>query len=84
MYLIILAGSRVPVKSLLMFLALVAGLLAIMAASALFAPCVACVGGLLASLAGAGLVLAKLTVALGAVAIIASLGTKSMEAPQWM
>lgn len=84
MYLIVLAGSRVPAKSLLMFLSLVAGLLAIMASSALFAPCVACVGGLLASLAGAGLVLAKLVVALSAVAIIAHFGTKSMEAPQWM
>ncbi len=84
MYIIVYAGSRVPVKGLLMFLALVAGLLAIMAASALFAPCVACVGGLLASLAGAALILAKLTLALSAVAIIAHFGTKSMEAPQWM
>ncbi len=84
MYIIVYAGSRVPVKGLLMFLALVAGFVAIMAASALFAPCVACVGGLLASLGSAGLVLAKLAVAISAVALIAHLGTKSMEAPQWM
>lgn len=83
MYLVVLAGSRVPAKHFFLFLALVAGLLSIMAASALVVPCITCIGGFLATVAGAAMITAKFAVVAGAILAIVHYGNKSPVGPQW-